>query len=242
MFKKFSILIIAASLSSQMFAASPVSTYGLEVGDFTQLKVTSPVSVRYVSNPDSAGMIRYESTPDMASIISFTNTGEKLIVEFTTKGTHYIDAPTVTVYSNVLYSAENQSDSLIRLEKVAPCPELKLKIMGNGRISANDVTATKVSASITTGHGSIVISGKCDEANLSSISTGSIQAEELQAEIVNCKMMGTGEIGCWPEQKLTVSRLSMGTGHIYYNGNPRLIENKSINIKVDPIVHPGGVK
>ena len=242
MFKKFSLFIIAASVMSELFAASPIGTYGLDVGDFTQLKVTSPINVRYVSCPDSAGMVRYESTPEMASIISFSNTGQKLVVEFSTKGTHYMDAPTVTVYSTFLAVAENHSDSLIRLDKVAPCPELKLKIMGNGRISANDVTATKVSASITTGHGSIMVTGKCDEASLSSISTGSIQADGLQADIVSCKMMGTGEIGCWPEQKLSVSRLSVGSGRIYYKGNPRLIENKSINIKVEPIVHPSGVE
>lgn len=236
MLKKLSLSIIAGMAGVMaLVAASPMNTYKIDVGDFTKLKVSSPINVRYVSNPDSAGMVVFEASQQMASIIAFSNNKQKLTVEFTTRGVHYFDAPTVTVYSNFLVSAENNADSLLRLVKVAPGPELKIKLMGNGRISATDIQANEVSASIATGHGSIVLSGKCDKASLTSMSTGAIQADNLEAQDVTCKIVGTGEIGCWAVNKLAISPLCLGSGVIYYRGMPLKIENKSLKTKVEPI-------
>lgn len=236
MLKKLSLSIIAMlALLPVVQAESPRNVYRLEVGDFTKLKVSSAINVRYVSNPDSAGMVVFESSQQMASVIAFSNNKQKLTVEFSTRGVHYFEAPTVTIYSNFLTLAENHSDSLLRLVKVAPGPRLDLKLMGNGRISATDISANEVNASITTGHGSIVVSGKCEKAGLTSYSTGTIQADNLEANEVSCRIVGTGEIGCWPVKQLDISRMSIGTGVIYYRGTPLQINNKSIKTKVEPI-------
>lgn len=236
MLKKLSLSIIAGVAGViAALGASPMNSYKLDIGDFTKLKVSAPINVRYISNPDSAGMVVFESSPQMASIIAFSNNKQKLTIEFSTRGVHYFDAPTVTVYSNFLVSAENNADSLLRLVKVAPGPELKIKLMGNGRISATDIQANEVSATILTGHGSIVLTGKCDKASLSSWSTGSLQADNLEAQDVSCKIVGTGEIGCWAANKLYISPLCAGTGVIYYRGMPATIENKSIKTKMAPI-------
>lgn len=236
MLKKLSLSLIAGIAGIMtVLAASPMNSYKLDIGDFTKIKVSSPINVRYICNPDSAGLVVFESSPKMASIIAFSNSKQKLTVEFSTRGVHYFDAPTVTVYSNFLISAENDADSLLRLEKVAPAPELKIKLMGNGRISASDIQVNEVSATIATGRGSIVITGKCEKAALTSYSTGTIQADNLEANEVSCRIVGTGEIGCWPVKKLDISRLSLGSGVIYYRGTPLQIVNKSIKTKVEPI-------
>ncbi len=217
-----------------VYAQTPLNRYELDIDDFTQLKIASPINVNYVCNPDSAGKVVFNTTPEMASVISFANNKKKLTVEFTTKGVKYTDVPTVTVYSNYLTIAENQADSLLRIVKVASGPEIKLRLMGNGRIAATNLSFNEISASITTGKGSIAVSGKCKVANLTSYSVGNIQADNLQAEIVKCKLLGTGEIGCWPTEELNVS-LSGGSGTIYYRGLPAKIKNRSVNIKLVPI-------
>lgn len=226
------ITVIVAGIFAK--AETPLNRYELDINDFTQLKVASPINVNYVCNPDSAGKVVFYSTPEMASVISFANNKKKLTVEFTTKGVKYTDVPTVTVYSNFLTLAENQADSLLKIVNVASGPELKLRLMGGGRVVANDLRFNEISASITTGNGSIVVSGKCTVANLTSYSVGHIQADNLEAETVKCKLLGTGEIGCWPSEELSVS-FSGGSGTIYYRGQPKKIKNRSVNIKVLPM-------
>ncbi len=223
---------IAASLTPLgVLAAAPESRYVVDIDDFIQLKVSSGINVNYVCNPDSAGKAMFYATPELASVISFSNNKKKLTVAFTTKGVKYGNVPTVTVYSNFLTLAENRADSLLKIVSVAPGPELKLRLMGSGRIVASGINVNDFSASITTGNGSIVANGKCVVANLTSLSTGTIQADNLESEIVKCKLIGTGEIGCWPKKDLMVK--GGGSGKVLYRGTPEMIEDKAANIKVE---------
>jgi len=212
-------------------SAQEITRYEADIQDFTELRVTSPINVNYVANPDSAGKAVFYATPAMASEISFANSKNKLTVEFTSKGAKIPGTPTVTVYSRFLNMVENRSDSLIRIVKVSPGPELKLRVIGNGRISALDVEFNEVSASITTGKGTIAVGGSCSVANLTSHSTGTIQADRLKAGIVRCKLVGTGEIGCWPVDELKVS-MSVGSGTILYRGEPKKIKKYAGGIKL----------
>lgn len=229
---KLSFLSIAMALMAAFSVQGKgLSHYELNVTDFNQLKVTSGINVNYVANPDSAGKAVFDAPSELASVIAFIPNKNKLTIEFTTKGEKYENLPTITVYSRYLTLAENQGDSLLRLTNVAPGPEIKLRVMGRGRLVAHDLTFNEVSASITTGSGQIVVSGKCSVANLTSYSVGNIQADKLQADIVKCKLVGTGEIGCWPVEELSV-QFSGGSGNIYYRGEPKKIKNRSFNIKV----------
>lgn len=233
MIRKLIITFLCSMPAIILPAESPVNKYELPIGDFTQLKVTSPINVNYICNPDSAGYAVFNCTEKVVSEIAFSNKNNKqLTVEFTTKGTKLENAPTVTVYSKFLSLAENQSDSLLRIVKTAPVPELKLRLQGNGRVAATGVEVEELSASITTGRGMITVTGKSRVANLTSYSNGGIQADNLEAKIVKCKLVGSGEIGCWPIDELSVG-IGGGSGTILYRGTPKKIKNKSINIKVE---------
>lgn len=220
--------IFIATVSFCFATAQNLTRFEADIQDFTELKVSSHINVNYVANADSVGKAVFYTTPERASEISFVNNKKKLNIEFTTKGTKMADAPTVTVYSRYLTLVENHADSLIRLVKVNPGPELKLRIIGSGRIAAPQVDFNEVSASITTGNGTIAVGGRCSVANLTSHSTGTIQADNLKAEVVKCKLVGTGEIGCWPVDELKVS-WSLGSGTILYRGEPKKITNKAPN-------------
>lgn len=229
------IVLCLASFSVLTALAQDAIRYEADIKDFTELKVTSNINVNYVANPDSVGKAVFYATPDMASEISFSNNKKKLIVEYTNKTAKLKNVPTVTVYSRFLNLVENYSDSTIRIVNIKSGPQLKLRVIGSGRIAAPEVEFNEVSASITTGSGIIAVGGVCSVANLTSHSSGgTIQADRLKSDIVKCKLVGTGQIGCWPLEQLKVS-MSVGSGTIYYRGKPDKITNNSGGIKVKPL-------
>ncbi|MEZ3590831.1 MAG: DUF2807 domain-containing protein [Muribaculaceae bacterium] len=221
-----SLLALAAALTSS--AAEP-TRYELNIGDFTELKVLEGLNVDYYCNTDSAGKAVFTTTPDLASILMFSNSKGKLEMQISTDGIDYDDLPTIKVYSNFLTYVENSGDSTVRVITVAGTPQFKAKLIGNGRLAVRDIHATSVGASLSTGNGTLVISGKCDRAKLGMTGSGTVQADDLKAGRVKCTLLGTGSVGCWPTDNLTI--VGATSGKVYYRGDPAVIKNTSIGIK-----------
>lgn len=220
------ILLLAAICCAG--AAAQNKDYAINVGDFHEFTVVNNINVIYRHSADSMGMAAYTCPPSVASDITFTNKDGKLKIE-TNQDPSGGALPTITIYSLVLTKATNWGDSTVVLANVTPGAQLKLKVMGNGEIIAHNIKCTKAEASLDTGNGHIFISGKCQQARLSSISTGSIEAGNLQAAKVSCSITGTGSIDCYATEYLKVTGIASGT--VYYRGNPEL-KNKGIGIKV----------
>ena len=99
-------------------------------------------------------------------------------------------------------------------------PTFYAKLIGNGKIVANEVKANEVEANFVTGNGEIIIGGSCKLAKYKMVGAGTIQADEMKADAVQCKVMGAGNIGCWPVDKLDVR--GIGSTKIYYKGSPEV--------------------
>lgn len=209
--------------------ADELYKYDLKVGEFDELKVVDHLNVNYVCNPDSAGHAVFNASRQTASMMMFQNNGGKLSVQLSTDGAEVSDLPTVTLYSSFLTKAENSGDSTLRVLSMAPLPKLTVKLIGNGRLIVRNIRATKADISLMTGNGTIVVSGQCQEETIKFAGTGLIQADELEAKTVSLKSMGTGSIGCWATEKLSI--YGMGSSKIYYKGSPE-IKNKSVGLKV----------
>ncbi len=141
------------------------------------------------------------------------------------------ELPTLYLYSDFLENASLSAESTLTLKSVAPGSKLDLSVMGNGSLIAEDVRATKISASIKSGNGTITVSGHCQDASLNMLGNGTIQADRLEAVTVNCKMLGQGSIGCWPTEELKVR--GIGNTKIYYKGSPKI--NKKGGGKLFPL-------
>lgn len=207
-----------------------IARYELDVNDFSELKVTEGINVDYVCNPDSAGKAVFYTTPDLASVLMFSNKKDKLEMQIATDGINYNNLPTVTVYSNFLTKVENSGDSMVRVLNVAPGPKFKVNLIGNGRIVVHGLNATQIDSSINSGNGTIVVDGKCTTAKLSTVGTGSIQADKLNATDVKCILVGTGTVGCSVKQNLTV--IGTGSGKVYHKGTPEKVTNRSLGVKI----------
>lgn len=214
-------------------AKADVNTYTVRVDEFSKIKVMNDIDVRYVCNPDSAGYAVFTCEDRFADAFLFNNKGGTLKVAVNTDYTHISDQlPEVTLYSTFLSSAENQSKYTLNIESVAPCPEISFKQVGNGSITADGIEATKVKARIATGNGIITLSGDADSASFDMIGTGRIIADSLMAKEVTCTVFGTGSIGCWPIDKLSVK--GMGSTTVYYKGSPATIKKSGI-AKIEPM-------
>lgn len=211
-------------------AVTPVK-YELNVGEFHELKVVDGINVTYSCNPDSAGQAVFICNPEDASIFIFSNPKDKgvLSIQLSSKGVECQSLPEVRVYSSYLTKVENSGDSLVKVTKVSEGPKFSAQLIGNGRIVVNNIKSTEVNAGLTTGNGTLVLSGTCDIARIKLVGTGVIQADALKAKNVSVKAGGTGSVGIWATEHLSVS--GVGSTKIYYKGDPE-IKKSALGTKI----------
>lgn len=225
-----SLIVIAAATSA--FAEN--RDFMLDVKEFTELKVNNPLNVEYRCSADSAGRAFFSCPPEVAENLIFTNNKGKLSIEIDFDQDMSVPMPTVRVYSSMLTSVENGSDSTVRVVTNAPVKNFKAKLIGNGTLTVDTVEAESVEAKLITGHGTLSISGgTAFKASLSNVGTGSVQAGGLRANQVKVFLSGTGGIDCCAVDQLTI--YGMGSGSVYYSGNPSKVSNRSMGVKAHPI-------
>lgn len=212
----FSIILISFLIPAMMSARS----FKMKVGSFDRLSVIDNFEVVYHSSPDSTGYLIYESNKDLSDRIMFTNNKGWLKLQTATEqDSEQVDKiPVLHVYSDYLTSVSSSSLKPVVVTETKSVPHFCAKLMGNGKIIVKDVNASEVEANFVTGNGAIVLSGVCGKALLKMVGTGTIQADNLRAEVVDCKIMGGGNIGCWALSKLDVR--GIGSTRIYYKGQP----------------------
>lgn len=210
------ILLAALSIAGASLSARPII---YKVGPFDQLSLTGNIDIIYSSLPDSIGMAAYDSSEDYSEAIEITNNKGHLNIK-EKPGHDMGKMPKIRVYSDYLSKVNNEGNAEITVNLSAATPTFSASLVGNGCIICDGIKATDVSASITTGNGTIVLRGKCTDANFKLTGTGVIQADDLEARNVKCFALGTGTIGCHPSEKLDVR--GVGSTKIYYLGDPEI--------------------
>lgn len=191
----------------------------VDVGRFDKIKVLDNIDVVFRWVPDSAGMVSYEDPRHPDELFLFSNKANGML-KIQSANENVLKLPVLHVYSDFLAGVENSSAGIVDIETMAPCTDFKATQIGNGMINIDDINAMKITASINTGNGSISLSGSCQSAVFKMVGTGVISADRLKADKVQCKILGTGSIGCWPLESLNV--MGLGTTKIYYKGNPAI--------------------
>lgn len=212
------LILIILTLFPLALSAGNIKEYTLRVGQFDKLKIDDNVNVVYRQHPDSTGYVTYRGEEEFADAFIFSVNGGTLRVQVDTEDVGKPNLPTVYVYSDFLTCVTNSSAFDVKVSGLAPCPEFKVVLIGNGSITVDDIRANRLVARLSTGNGIINLSGKVEDANYAMVGTGTIQADRLEAEKVSCHIMGSGTIGCWPLDLLKVK--GIGSTKIYYKGNP----------------------
>lgn len=195
--------------------------YSIEVGQFQKLKVNGNLNVVYKNIPDSTGYAFYEAPVGSSGLFDVETKKDGLLKVAPSDSEWGKDnLPVLYVYSDFLTSVESYSENSVEVSDLAACASFNVNLVGNGTITVDGLKCNNVTASISTGNGTIYLSGTCESASYRMIGTGLISADQLQALNVNCKILGTGSIGCWPIDNLKV--VGLGSTKIYYKGTPNI--------------------
>lgn len=232
--KKVLISILLMVISITAFAQEMRHVF--KVGDFTRLALIDNVNVNYRCNADSAGMVSVTCTQEILDHLMFSLSSKgKLSIQVEDEYERQGHLPTITVYSSIIEEAENAGDSTLRLSGLPPMRAFKVRNIDNGKVIVRGVRASQLELQILSGKGKIIADGSCDNLSLRLIGTGEIQADEVVATTVSCRIMGTGSMGCNVQGgELKVS--GSGTGKVYYKGNPSKVTVRKLGtIKAIPI-------
>lgn len=227
------ILSIVSALAVILSAGARV--YEVETGEYTKLKVPDDLNVVYEPSSGQKATARFEIDDKLADALMFVNNGNgelKVMIspDFIDKN---ITLPPIYLSSEFLTSIESSSLSTVQISHLPRQAYLKAILFGNGTLILEDIDVAKFTAGSMTGHGTIQVSGKTDDALLKVAGAGHIDANALQAQKVSCHVFGSGQIHCSPIDELKLKGL--GSTTVYYSGSPQKIKKQGIG----KLVHVG---
>lgn len=233
---KKALISLIGFFTMALMAGAQVSRHEVNVGDFSRLVLLDNINVNYRCNPDSAGYAVFTCNQETADHLMFTLSDKgRLSIQVDDEYERLGNLPTLTLYSSSLDEVENSSDSTLRVSGLQPMKLFKVRLIDNGKIIVRGVRASQLELQILSGKGKIIADGSCDNLSLRLVGTGEIQADQVKATDVSCRIMGTGTIGCNVEGgNLKVS--GSGTGKVYYKGNPSKVTVRKLGtIKAIPM-------
>lgn len=225
------IVYLFITLCTLAAAAQEVADFKLNVQDFRALTVVDGVPVDYIASADSAGWAVFSCPPEIASQLMFSNNAEHLTIQTSSDSGSVPGMPRVRVYSERLESASNTGDSTLRLLKTVPVANLKVQEMGNGTVEAYNIDVQKIEASVDTGCGNVVVTGKARGGKLRNVGTGTLDAFGLEMEDAKVFVFGSGPIYCDVADKMTV--YGMGSGRVMVARMPAKVKQRSLGVKVE---------
>lgn len=228
-----SLLIALASIIPAFAADGEPAQYKLNVQDFGELSIVDGVTVEYFCRADSAGWAVFTCMPEMASHIMFTNDNNRLTIRTDSDEKAIVGVPKIKVYSTALRKASNSGDSIltVHLDGDIAVKDFKAQQIGNGKTEIYALNCENLEAGITAGNGTIAIDGKARKAKLNNVSSGPVDAKDLDVVNMSCFVFGSGNIECNPAETLRV--YGAGTGKVIYHGTPK-VTMRSIGVKAIP--------
>ena len=217
-------------------ANAQVTRHEVKVGDFTRLTLIDDINVNYRCNADSAGLAVFHCSKDIANHMMFNlSKNGRLNIQVDDMYEKLPQLPTITVYSSSLDEAENGGDSTLRVNGLPAMKAFKVRNTDNGKVIVRRIKVSQLELQILSGKGKIIADGSCDNLSLRLIGTGEIQADQVVATEVSCRIMGTGSMGCYVNGgELKVS--GSGTGKVYYKGSPSKVTVRKLGtIKAIPM-------
>ena len=230
------LISVLLATTTVLLASAQVERHEIKVGNFTRLALIDNINVNYRCNADSAGLAVLTCSQDIVDHLLFnlSNKGRLSIQvddEYELRG----HLPTIIIYSSTLDEAENAGDSTLRITGLPTMKAFKVRLTDNGKIIVRNIHSSQLELQLLSGKGTIIASGECDNLALRLIGTGEIQADQVEATDVSCRIMGTGTLGC----KVNGGFLKVsgsGTGKVYYKGNPsKVTVHKLGTIKAIPM-------
>ena len=232
--------IVALTILAMTSTMSAQQRYEKKLGNYEQVKVQDDIDVDVVFNPDSAGTVVFYAEDKAVNRILFSNNNKGRLTVQTDNTVDPVKLPKLTIYIGLIEQVENSNEGTMTVQVNGnKQKEFKAKISGNGKLVVNDIDAANVHASISTGKGTLVLSGKCTNLELNNIGKGYVEAFGLAAQNVTSRIVGTGAVRCACDGGVLELKGS-GTGRLYYKGKPSKVTVKQIgSLKAVPVDENG---
>ena len=233
---KRALISCVLAVTVALTATSQIERHVFRVGNFSRLTLIDDINVNYRCNADSAGMAVVTCDGEILNHMIFNLSDKgRLSIQLDEVIGRMNNLPVITVYSSSLDEVENDGDSTLRVTGLPPLKAFKARLTDNGKVIVRGVRASQLELHILSGKGKIIAEGSCDDLSLRLVGTGEIQADQVEAVNVSCRIIGTGTMGCNVlGGELNVS--GSGTGKVYYKGNPSKVTVRKLGtIKAIPM-------
>ena len=202
------------------------------IADFSEVSILNGINVVYTQNATLAGKVRVYA-PEGKDVVSITSKNGQLSVRYGKGYNRDFGVIMVYVYSKELSKVSCSMGGNFTAEGMVSGNKLKLKVLGQSQIRCKNIVYDEVSAKRGLGNGDILLAGKAKETTYTIIGSGEINADNLIADDVTCKILGRGDIGCHVDKNITVR--SLGKGAAYCKGELK-ISGENNKIRVMPTI------
>ena len=229
---------IALCLMTLVAVTAQTKHFDIKVGDFENLIVNDNINVTYHSDTTRAGTAVFDCAQNIADGLMFTNNAHgRLTIQVVNEVLGTPNLPTLHVYSSSLKFAENGGDSTLIINQPRSHKSLKVILSDNGHINVKDAEVGELELMLITGKGLVSASGYCQKLKAQVLGKGTIDAMAVSAQVINCRMTGTGTIDVDADgAELNVR--GTGTGQINYLGTPSSLKVRKLGPlkvnKMDP--------
>lgn len=221
------LLIIGTQLSAQMYSKKikgngDINTVKRSVSDYNKIGVGGAFEVFLFKGKEGEITVKAEENL-LEYIITEVENGELKI--YTKKG-YQIQTNKkieITIPFEEIEAASLAGSGTIKSNDIINTENLKLSLAGSGDINLK-VTSKSVNTSIA-GSGNINLMGETSNLTCSIAGSGNVNAYDLKSDISTIKIAGSGNAKVNAENEIHGS--SVGSGNIYYSGNPTIVKVKS---------------
>ncbi|MBO5720697.1 MAG: DUF2807 domain-containing protein [Bacteroidales bacterium] len=203
------------------------------IADFKEVSILNGINVVYTQSESQAGKVRIYA-PEGENVVSLTSKNGLLSIRYGRGYKMDYGVIMVYVYSKELTQVNCSVGANFTTEGIVSGSKLKLKVLNRSQIRCKNIIYDEVYAKRGLGNGDILLAGKVKKATYSIIGNGEIDADNLVADEVVCKIFGKGDIGCHVDKDISVR--SIGRGAAYCKGNLKISgENKKIREMPDVV-------
>ena len=198
------------------------------IADFNEVSILNGINVVYTQSEAQAGKVRIYA-PEGNEVVSITSKNGLLSIRYGRGYSRDFGVIMVYVYSKELSKVSCSMGANFTAENIVSGNKLKLKVLNSSQIRCKNIVYDEVVAKRGLGNGDILLSGKAKKAVYTIIGSGEINADNLIADEVSCKILGKGDVGCHVDKDISVR--SIGKGAAYCKGELKISgENDKIRV------------
>jgi len=221
-------LIVSTTVNAQFFTEKikgngTITTKTRTISDYDKISVAGSFDVKLIKGKE--GNITIKADENLMDYIETEVTNGNLKIkpkkgyELRTSKTIELVVPFETIEGISLAGSGD-----IHSTDMMTTSDLKLSIAGSGNINLH-ISTKNLSSSIA-GSGNIYLNGNSDEFKCSIAGSGNINAYNLKADVAKIEIAGSGNVKINAVNEIHAS--SVGSGDIYYTGNPTIEKIKSV--------------